>query len=81
MIQTLARHGTGMVAFVVLAGCAGPGPTKSTPPQPAASAPPTVTVTTPDAPAAQAPGAVNPAAGTVVVVRVVVVNTSSVRAV
>jgi general secretion pathway protein D len=56
-----------MVAFVVLAGCAGTGPTKATPPQPAVSAPPVVTVT-PEAPATPAPGAVNPAAGTVAVV-------------
>jgi general secretion pathway protein D len=68
MIQTLARRGSGIMAFVVLAGCAGSGPTKPTPPQPAASAPPVVTVTTPEAPTAQAPGPVSPAAGTVAVV-------------
>jgi general secretion pathway protein D len=68
MTQTLVRRSMGIVAFVVLAGCAGSGPTKPTPPQPAASPPPVVTVTTPEAPPAQAPGAVSPEAGTVAVV-------------
>jgi general secretion pathway protein D len=67
MIETLAPRRMAIVGFVVLAGCAGPGPTRQSPAPPPASAPPVVTVTTQEAPGAQA-GPVSPAAGTVAVV-------------
>jgi general secretion pathway protein D len=67
MIETLAPRRMAIVGFVVLAGCAGPGPTRQSPAPPPASAPPVVTVTTQEAPGAQA-GRVSPAAGTVAVV-------------
>ncbi len=68
MIETLAPRRMAIVGLVVLAGCAGPGPTKPSPVPPAASAPPVVTVTAPEAPTPQAGGPVSPAAGTVAVV-------------
>jgi general secretion pathway protein D len=68
MIETLAPRRLTIVGLVVLAGCAGPGPTKPPPAVPAASAPPVVTVTTPEAPGAQAASPASPAAGTVAVV-------------
>jgi general secretion pathway protein D len=69
MIETLAPRRTVIVGLVILAGCAGPGPTKPTPAPPVVSAPPVVTVTTaPEAPGAQPSGPVSPEAGTVAVV-------------